>query len=98
MDQFELARQKNEKRLERLARSNANREVPQQEIIQPEPQKQKAGPDAVVTVSVALPDKTYTFTLTKQAVYANAVPAKLTQIGFVNAIRDGLKPLLGEMK
>ena len=107
MDQFEIARQKNEKRLERLARSQANlaqaMPLPSVKVVFIEPPKEKevvsVAPTAgIVEVAVTLPNGVFAFTLVKPAVYQNTVPTKLTKQSIVNAVRDGLRPLFGEMK
>lgn len=97
MDAFEKARHVYNRNRDARDRSAARKEDAPIDHVDHEPPKQRAT-DAVISVTVNLPDKSYYFQLTKQAVYSNAIPTKLTQVGFMNGIRDGLKPLLGELK
>jgi len=96
MDQFEAARAKHAKNLERRLRP------PQEEA--PEVIKEKAvkGPEpitsAIVEVKVTLPVGGFSFTLIKPAVLQNANPSKLNRTEFLNRIRSGLEPVLGGMK
>jgi hypothetical protein len=99
MDQFEEAKLRNAKRLERIARSQ-----PEEKVVfmqpQEQPQKEKAQPitAAVVEVTVILPNGSFQFKLVKPEVFQNANPARLTRAIVLNCVRDGLRPLLGETK
>lgn len=97
MDQFEAARNKHAKNLERKLRPPVELAV-----IEPEVIKEKAVSEPVtsgiVEVKVTLPNGVFTFTLVKPAVLQNANPSKLNRAEFLNRVRSGLEPLLGGMK
>jgi len=109
MDQFEAARLKHAKNLERKLRT-ASQEEPQPVTggagesprgIQSEPAatpEKKPSADAVIEVTITLPDRVIAFTFRKRGVYANAIASKLTKQGFANAIAQGLVPLLGRVE
>lgn len=60
--------------------------------------KEKMSNDAVFKISVALPDKEITLTITKPNVYANIPKARLTETEIRKAIAQGLTTLLGSVK
>jgi hypothetical protein len=95
MNQFEIARQKAEKRLERQTRYQAPAHV---EPFSAPVEVPKESPDGIVEVTVTLPSGVHRFTLLKTNVFANAVQAKLTRQAFVNGVMSGLAPLLGVVK
>ena|SRR6185369_12108219 len=97
MDTFEAARLKHAKNLERKNRGSAPEVVFIEQPERPEPPKERSNA-ASVEVTVTLPDGEFSFTLVKPAVYQNANRAKLNKNEFLNRIREGLKPLLGEVK
>jgi hypothetical protein len=99
LDQFEAARLKNDKRLERLARSQANQDSGEEEkVVYIEPPKEMAVTAASVEVRVTLPNGSFAFMLFKPDVLHNASAVKLTRPIFMNAVKDGLRPILGETK
>lgn len=106
MDQFEQARIKAQKRIERQAKY-ANKETPAQtEVVVPTAwiapvapkEKDTSFQAAVIEVKVKLPRGEFSFSLFKAAVLQNANPSKLTKGNFMNCIVTGLEPLLGRVK
>src|SRR5690348_8545756 len=99
MDQFEAARVKHAKNLERKMRTqgNAKEEVVAEIVEQPIvelPKEQKASPDAVIEVVVNLPHRTLSITLRKRHILQNVHPSRLTKEEFFKAIAKGLEPLM----
>lgn len=105
MDQFEEARLRAQKRLERAARvTQKAAEAPLPEVVPeavPEAPKEKpekpVSNDAIITVWIQLPDQAYSVQFLKSAVYQNAIRSKLTKQAISNAVKDGLRPLLGNV-
>jgi hypothetical protein len=111
MDQFEEAKRKAQKRIERQAKYAAPQPstavfgaAPSQEGVGQgdvaaaapvETPKEKPNADAVITVWVQLPDTEFSMKLVKRFVYQSAVKSKLTKQNIRNGIIEGLKPLLG---
>jgi hypothetical protein len=95
MNQFEAARQKHAKNLERRTRVEAQPEAP---IAASHIEVPKESPDGIVEVTVTLPSGIQRFTLVKRNVFANAVPARLTRQAIINCVVKGLEPLLGVVK
>lgn len=104
MDQFEAAKLKHAKNLERRLRAQAAEEIEKAEVvyIEHEAFQEKApeerATDAVVEVKVSLPNGGFVFSLVKPSVLQNAVVSKLTKQNFVNGVMKGLEPLLGVVK
>lgn len=105
MDQFEQARLKAQKRIERQARYAG---IPKEEIkkipeapawVAPVVPKEKdtSFHAAVIEVKVRLPNGEFGFSLLKTAVLQNANPSKLTRGNFMNCVITGLQPLLGRV-
>ena len=94
MDQFEQARLRNEKRLERMARTQANQK-PEDVVVFIEPQQEKAEPvtGAVIEVRLKLPSGEASFTFVKPGVRPT-----ITAKDIKRAIEEGLRPTLGGVK
>jgi hypothetical protein len=100
MNQFEAARQKHARNLERKARVETQEHalLPESPIDVSPVESPKESPDGIVEVTVTLPSGVQRFTLVKRNVFANAVPAKLTRQALLNCVAKGLEPLLGAVK
>lgn len=101
MDQFEAARLKQAKNLERKLRTQANTatrvEVVEQPVVEL-PKEQKASRDAVIEVVVTMPHRTLSFSLKKRDILNNVHPNRLTKEEFSKAIAKGLEPLMGRVE
>jgi hypothetical protein len=105
MDQFEEAKLRSQKRVERQAKYAAPQAVETSKEgaqVSPSPAVAAEVPKenstaAIIVVTVTLPDKTFSFSLSKAGVYQNANKSKLNANEFQNRIREGLKPLLGDL-
>lgn len=93
MDQFELARVKAQKRIERQARYESPI-TPEEAPVLSVPSKEPSTA-AIITVMVTLPDGGFSFRLMKPAIYQNANKSKINKNEFQNRIIEGLRPLLG---
>lgn len=97
MDQFEEARLRNAKRLERVARTQANARMPLQDQMEPQEKKavepQEEITAAMVEVRVKLPSGESFFTFVKPGV----IPT-ITGRDIKRALEDGLRPLLGGVR
>jgi uncharacterized protein YndB with AHSA1/START domain len=95
LDQFEQARLRNEKRLERMARTQANQAQPEEKVVFIEPQQEKEEPvtGAIIEVKLTLPSGEVSFTFVKPG-----VKPTITARDIKRAIEDGLRPVLGGVK
>lgn len=60
--------------------------------------KEKTKSDAVITVTVELPNGSFSFSLKKRSILSNVPAAKLNANEFRNAIMRGLEPLCGRVE
>lgn len=97
MDQFEAARVKHAKNLERKERTQSNTaQVEEIPVVLEAPKEKKLDTGiATIEVVVTLPDTEHRYKFVKLAVYQNATRSKLTRNEFKNRITEGLRPLLG---
>lgn len=100
MDQFEAARVKHAKNLERKERTQSNTAAPVEPEVKTqavEAPKERVMDKGVATIEVivTLPDTEHRYKFVKLAVYQNATRSKLTRNEFKNRITEGLRPLLG---
>lgn len=103
MDQFEAAKLKHQKNLERKLRNKALEEIEEAEVKFQEPEVQeqkeeKASKDAIIEVVVKLPDRLLSFSLTKRNVYGNIHPSRMTKQELAKHISSGLEPLMGRVE
>jgi hypothetical protein len=105
MNQFEEAKLKAQKRMERQARyavpqpstatiaaGLSNESLGQGEVAAETP---KENHSLIITVLIQLPDQSFELKFRKASVYQNASRSRLTKQEFKNRIKEGLKPLLG---
>lgn len=105
MNQFEEAKLKAQKRIERQAKYAAPQAVvpdartpnvpANAASVETHKEKRKDTTAAEITVWVQLPDGGFSMKFVKQHVYQNAIRSKLTKQEFSNRIKEGLWPLLG---
>jgi hypothetical protein len=65
--------------------------------VKPSSSEPKIRKDAVFTVNVDLPNKSFSFVLVKGSVYSHTTADKMNPTDVKRLIADGLKPLLGGM-
>lgn len=99
MNEFERARAKALKNGERAAKYREQAPVlpPQTEPVVEAPKEKEPDNGAVISVWVQLPDQAFAMKFSKPGVYQNATRSKLTKQAISNAIKDGLRPLLGSV-
>ena len=99
MDQFEAARLKNQKRLDRLTRYEVKLPEPEpiNESVGTIVTEEKPSLDGFVDVTVTLPKGSFSFRLTKKNVMANVPNARLNLNEVKKLVNDGLTPLMGRM-
>lgn len=98
MNQFEEAKLKAQKRMERQARYvQVLPLAPQPPTVttSTETPKEKQDNGLTITVLIQLPDQSFELKFRKASVYQNASRSRLTKQEFKNRIKEGLKPLLG---
>ena len=97
MDQFEAAKLKHAKNLERRQRTQVPVETKPAEVVElPKEEKaSKPSPDAIFEVVVKLPDRVISFSLKKRNVLSNVNPRLLNKDEIAKAVRRGLEPLMG---
>lgn len=95
MDQFEAARVKAQKRIERQAKYETPVETPISEAPVLAVTSKEPSTAAIITVMVTLPDGGFSFRLMKPAIYQNANKSKINKNEFQNRIIEGFRPLLG---
>lgn len=92
MNQFDAAKLRAERRIERQAKYEAP--APVETPVAKVPSKEPSTA-AFIDVTVTLPDGGFSFRLMKQAIYQNANRSRLNKNEFKNRIIEGLRPLLG---
>lgn len=97
MDQFEAARLKHAKNLERKLRTTPPIEEVRIELPEvPKEKPQEQSRDAVIDVQVTLPNGGFSLRLVKKDVLQNVpAPVRLNKNEFRNRLIEGLRPLLG---
>lgn len=83
---------------ESLPEIKAEESAPPAVVVVPKEKAPTPSPDAVIVVSIHLPNKSIGFSLRKRNVMANINPSKANETEFRNAITNGLAPLLGRME
>lgn len=102
MDQFEAAKLKHAKNYERQHRVKIEPEplpvvVPDSLPVLLQAPKEKPKHAAVIHVMVVLPDREFTFSLTKPHIYQNITANRLNKSEVKKCLEDGLRPLLGSL-
>lgn len=103
MNEFERAKAKRLKNLERMQRSQQKAVEPvAPPIIQVEtpavPKEKRQSIDALITVTVELPTETMEFRFCKANVLQNVPLNKLRRNEIMNALIKGLEPVFGAVK
>lgn len=106
MNEFEKARQKAAKSMERRDRQTLHLSKPvEPQVVEPingaerfEPVPKEKQHHGVVSVRIHLPNETMEFTFTKDQVMENVPRNLLKREVIQNALREGLRPIFGAVK